>query len=145
MRRFVIWSLCPWLSLPLMAQDCRITGHIADANRAGVATAIVTVTQVDSELTRQVLSNADGNFQLARLPQGKYRIDVVKPGFKPLSRIGVELGKNAATTVDLQMEDARKAGAEFLLTYICGISLGSGCEMLEPMVIAAQTESPLLP
>jgi len=147
--------LCLWFSLPAVGQDCRITGHVIDAGRAAVASAIVTVTQLDSGSSRQVLSNTQGYFQLAALPPGTYRIDAMKPGFKPLSRTGVELSPGSAFTLDLRMEDAevsetvsleaRKSGAESLLVYICGLSLGSGCEMLEPLVIPTQAASPLLP
>jgi len=87
-RPIPLWLL---LILPVMAQDPLITGHITDASRTAVATAVVTVIQVDSGSRRQVLSSAKGFFQLAPLPPGRYRIDVVKPGFKPLSRAGVEL------------------------------------------------------
>jgi Carboxypeptidase regulatory-like domain len=158
-RDCVVWlaalSLCQWgLSLPLFGQNCSITGYVLDPRRGAVATAVVTVTQVDSGSTRQILSNSQGFFQLASLPPGEYRIDAVKPGFKPLSHIAVELGRSLAATMDLQMEnaevsgavtlEARKTSAGSLLAYICGLSVGSGCETIEP-VISAQTDSPFLP
>jgi len=151
--------LCLWPSLPVMGQDCRITGSITDAGGSALATAIVTATHLESGFERQVLSNAQGSFQLAPLPAGQYRIDAVKPGFKPLSRTGVFLGEGLASALDLRMEaaaasetvtlEARKTGAGFLLTYVCGLSRGSGCEMLapilEPATSGTATDSPFLP
>jgi hypothetical protein len=147
--------LCLCASLPATAQDCRITGHLTDASRAAVATAVITVTEVDSGAKRQVLSNAQGFFRIAPLPPGKYRIDAVKPGFMPLSRTGVELGPGSTATVDLRMDDAevaetatlevRKTGAGSLLVYFCGLSRGSGCEMLEPLPTITQADLPILP
>lgn len=65
---------------------------------------------------------------------GDYRIEAVKPGFKPLSRTGVELGPDSTATVDLRMEDvevseavtleARKASPGSLLVYLCSPLLG---------------------
>jgi hypothetical protein len=149
MQRQLTWCLypaaiplCLWLSLPLAAQDCRIAGRITDAGRTAVATAIITATQVDSGAKRQVLSNAQGYFQLAPLSAGQYRIEAAKPGFKPLSPRAVSLSPGSAATVDLQMEntqasepvalEVRRLNAGFLLAYICGLSTGSGCETLAP-------------
>jgi hypothetical protein len=115
--------------LPLLEQDSRITGRITDSDGAVVAAAVVTATQVDSGATRHVLCNAQGYFQLAPLPPGKYRIEAVKPGFKPLLRTGVGLGSGLTASVRLQMD--REAGAGSLLTYMCDFALGSGCEILE--------------
>jgi Carboxypeptidase regulatory-like domain len=144
-----------WVSLPLIGQDCGITGHITDTRRAAVAGAVVTVTQEDSGLTRQVLSNGRGFFQAAPLPPGTYEIDVVKPGFRLLSRTGEELVGGSAAAVDLQMEtggaseplrvEARRTSAGLLLAYVCGLSAGSGCEMFEPLTPAAQSDSSTLP
>jgi len=134
-------TLCLWFCSPLLAQDSRIAGRITDAAGAAVATAVVTATQVDSGSALQVLCNAQGYFQLAPLPPGEYRIEAVKPGFKPLLRTGVGLGPGLTATVRLRMDNARvsetialaarKSGTGFLLTYMCDFSLGSGCEMLE--------------
>ena len=115
--------------MPLLGQDSRITGRIADSDGAVVAAAVVTATEVDSGSTRQVLCNAQGYFQLAPLPPGEYRIEAIKPGFKPLLRTGVGLSPGLTATVRLQM--AREAGTGSLLTYMCDFALGSGCEMLE--------------
>ena len=131
-----------WLALPAIAQNCRIVGHITDSRHAVVPNAIVTVTQLDTGLARQVLANAQGEFQLVRMPPGDYRVGALKPGFKPLKRKASALCSASASLLDLQLEEspvsevvtleARKAGDGSLLMYICGLARGSGCELLEP-------------
>jgi hypothetical protein len=163
MKSKLIWRihqaavlLCLCLPMPVMGQDCSITGRVLDAGQAAVATAVVTVTQVDSGSRRQVLSNAQGFFRIAALPPGKYRIDAEKPGFHrpPGTFVGLDQGSTA--TVDLQMEEAevsetvtleaRRARAGSLLAYICGLSPGSGCETIElEPTLSAQSDLPLLP
>jgi hypothetical protein len=147
--------LCLWFSLPAMGQDCQITGRVLDAGRAAVATAVVTVTRVDSGLRRQVLSNAQGYFQLTPLSSGTYRIEAVKPGFKRLSRTLTGLNEVSPAVINLQMEtaevsdtitlEARQTGAGSLLAYICGLSAGSCCETIQPVTISSQTDSPFFP
>jgi hypothetical protein len=123
-------ALCLCLCVPLLAQDSRITGRISDASGGVVTAAVVTATQIDSGSTRQVLSNAQGSFQLA-LPPGEYRMEAVKPGFEPLLRTGVVLKPGLAATVSLQMDRASAPATLTMLLYMCDFSLGSGCEMLE--------------
>lgn len=135
------------LSAPALAQDSRIKGRVLDGRQAAVATAVVTATQVDSGWKRQVLSNAQGYFQLAPLRPGNYRIEAVKPGFAPLSRTGVDLGAGMTATLDLQMKEAESSET---VTSICGLSLGCDCEMFEPSLSAAThspatADPPLLP
>jgi hypothetical protein len=134
-------SLCLWVSLPALAQDFRITGHVTDASRAALASVIVTATNVDSGSTHEVLSTSQGYFQFARLPPGSYRLEALKPGYRLLSRTEVSPATGRAATVELQMEgaqvsetvtlEARQTAAGFLLAYLCNVSPGSGCEMLD--------------
>jgi carboxypeptidase family protein len=143
MKRKLTYHLCPlviplclWLLSPVMGQDCSIKGHVVDGGQTAVATAVVTVTQEDSGSRRQVLSNAQGYFQLAALPPGKYQIDAVKPGFKPQSQKFVELDRGPTATIDLQMEkagasepvtlEARKTDTGSLLAYIMRLLPGIG-------------------
>jgi hypothetical protein len=116
MKRQPTWSLyfaaIPlwlWLATPLIGQDCRIAGHIMDADQNSVPTAVVIATQADSGATHQVLSNAEGFFQLLSLPCGKYRIETVEPGFQPLSRGGLGLNPGSTATVDLQLAPAENS------------------------------------
>ena len=107
-------------------------GHITNASGAVVTAAVVTATQVDSGSARQLLSNAQGAFQLTALPPGEYRIEAVKPGFDPVLRTGVVLRPGLTATLSLQMDRASVSAKVTTLTYMmCDFSLGSGCEMLE--------------
>ena len=134
--------LCPWLALPGMAQECRITGHITDSRQAAIPNAIVIVTHVYTGSTRQVLSNPHGHFQLMPTPPGEYRIEALKPGFRPLVRTGTAQCSASTADLHLQLEEAnvsgvlnleaQKADDGSLLAYICGLAEGSGCELVQP-------------
>jgi hypothetical protein len=134
--------LCLWLSLPASAQLCRIRGTVTDSRQAAVAAAVVTVIQVNSGLIHQVLSNAHGRFQLMTMPPGEYRVEAAKPGFKPLPHTRVTLGTGLTAVLDLHMEDAQAAETteRSLVAYVCGLSPGSGCEMIEPTDAASELD-----
>jgi hypothetical protein len=83
--------------------DTGIAGHVTDGNGTAIASVVVTVTQTDSGLKRMVLSNGQGHYLLDRLPPGEYRVEAVKPGFKPLSRNDVHVGPGRTITVDLSL------------------------------------------
>ena len=125
----------------MKAQDSGIAGRITDAAGNVVATAVVTATQVDSGARRQVLCSALGRFRIAGLLPGNYRIEAVKPGFKPLLRTGIDLTSGSTATLDLQMDDkaisetavfaARAGGSASILASMCAFAPRSGCEMAE--------------
>src|SRR5262245_32110163 len=68
-----------------------ITGLIRDQAGAAVPGATVTVTNVDTNLQRVVVSTSDGVYTAPSLASGAYRIDVELSGFKPIRRSGVRL------------------------------------------------------
>jgi uncharacterized protein YfaS (alpha-2-macroglobulin family) len=63
-----------------------VTGTVADVTGAVVPGAAITLRQLPTRDTRTAHSNAQGQFNLAGLPAGGYRIDVSSPGFMVLSR-----------------------------------------------------------
>lgn len=142
----VAFALIVWLSLPASAQVRRISGSVTDSRQAPVAAAVVTVTQISSGSTHQILSNSQGRFQLMTVAPGEYRVEAVKPGFKPLSHASVTVGAGPTAVLDLHMEDAQafETANESLVAYVCGLSPGSGCEMIEPSGAAAELDATAL-
>jgi Carboxypeptidase regulatory-like domain len=108
-------SLCPFTgnieSVRVDLQYTGIAGRIRDGNGTAVASVVVTVTQTDSGLKRMVLSNGQGHYTFVRLPSGDYRVEAVKPGFKPLLRSDVHVGPNQTITVDLNLRLGNSAGS----------------------------------
>ena len=81
-----------------------LLGTITDTNNAVVAGATVTVTDVNTNIMRSATTNESGNYVFANLPQGSYRIDAERAGFKKVADMGVEVQVNTTVRRDLQLE-----------------------------------------
>jgi Carboxypeptidase regulatory-like domain len=89
------------------AQDATgtIAGNITDASGALVAGAKVTVTNLDTKTTKQVVSNNQGFYQVLLLPIGHYEVSAESMGFsKAVTRPASPLEINQTLRVDLSLE-----------------------------------------
>src|SRR5690606_9916449 len=91
---------CMLLSAPVLAQSTAATirGQVM-ADSAPAAQAQVTATNLATGLTRSVQTGANGNYNLAGLPPGTYRIDVNADGQSSSQNVTVAVGQTA--TLDL--------------------------------------------
>jgi hypothetical protein len=80
-----------------------ITGIVTDQGHAAVPGAIVTVTNVDTNVPRAVTSTNEGVYTAPGLVPGRYRIDVELQGFRPLHHGGVTLATGDTARIDLQI------------------------------------------
>jgi len=99
-RCFLFISLLgSWLTAPLLANDPTgaITGTVTDPTGAVVPKARVTVTNEGTNATRDALTNDDGDFTVALLPPGHYRVAVEKAGFRRSvhSEVGLDVDQTA--------------------------------------------------
>ena len=86
--------------LPSMGQStARLSGSVVDATHAVLQGAKVVCRNIETGLTHEAATNAQGLFRFPELPIGPYRIEVSAPGFKTLARGPVEL--LTGHTVDL--------------------------------------------
>lgn len=81
-----------------------IVGTITDPSGAVVANALVTVTQNETGLRRQVRSNASGIYVVPLLPVGTYSVSAESPGFRGITVTGVVLEVNQEARIDLRLE-----------------------------------------
>ena len=81
-----------------------ILGVVTDASGAAVPGALVTATNLDTQFTRSVPTDASGQYALPLMPIGKYKVDVALDGFKNFSQTGIvlEVGRNAR--IDAKIE-----------------------------------------
>jgi len=80
-----------------------IAGTVHDASGAVVPNAVVTVTNKDSGLVRNLMTSIEGSYNAAALPPGVYQVKVVMQGFRTYVREAtVETG--ATTTVDTRLD-----------------------------------------
>lgn len=110
MFRATIRPLCLVLAvlavLPCAAQDTRsmIFGHVTDPQGASVASAQVTVTNLDTNTSSTLTTNETGYYEASLLLPGNYRLTVEAAGFKKTIRSGVTLSISTRVEVNLQLE-----------------------------------------
>jgi len=96
------------LSSPAFAQfRSAIEGTVTDPSGAVVPDAQVTLTNVDTGISKSVQSNGEGLFRFPSLPPGRYKLTATKQGFATTAQENVELLAEEIRTVPL----ALKAGA----------------------------------
>ncbi len=82
----------------------QIQGIITDASGAAVPGAEVKATQTDTGAVRTVISGTDGNYVLANLPIGPYKLEVSKQGFNAYVQTGIVLQVASNPTVDVALK-----------------------------------------
>ncbi|HET9467865.1 MAG TPA: carboxypeptidase regulatory-like domain-containing protein, partial [Vicinamibacterales bacterium] len=84
---------------PIYAQvaTATILGNVTDSTGGAVPGATVTATNIDTQFTRDTVTDESGQYALRLLPLGNYKVDVTLTGFKTFSQTGIllEVGRNA--------------------------------------------------
>jgi hypothetical protein len=80
-----------------------LTGVVRDEAGAVVRGATVTVTAIQTGVSRTVVSSAAGVYGAAGLAPGVYRVRVELTGFRPLVRDGVRVATGETLRVDLEL------------------------------------------
>lgn len=93
--------------MPAFAQNPHGTllGTVQDSSGARVAAASITATNAEISLTRQIKSDARGEFRMEELPPGEYRVTVNASGFlEAASRVIVPVSSVREITVTLRLK-----------------------------------------
>src|SRR5690242_8101032 len=91
------------LSVPAQKTSGQISGTVLDPQGAAVPDATVTATQTGTALTRTITTSSDGNYTLADLPIGTYRLTVSKQGFKETVVEAVVVNVSTVTRQDFSL------------------------------------------
>jgi Carboxypeptidase regulatory-like domain/TonB dependent receptor len=81
-----------------------IAGTVHDPVGAVVPNAAVTITNIDTNATFSVTTNADGRFSYPALTLGNYKVSVTAPGFKEAIESGITVSIGVTSTVDVPLE-----------------------------------------
>lgn len=101
MQRLLLFVAVSGIAL---AQTGEVTGRVTDPTGAIVPGAEVMVKNVDTGVSRQVVSNEAGYYSAPLLPTGNYQVSVSKTGFRPVSRTGVRLEVQQVARLDFSLE-----------------------------------------
>jgi hypothetical protein len=88
--------------IPLAAQTSSLQGVISDPSGAIVPGAIITITNTETSVSRQELSDDSGAYRFLQVLPGPYKVEVQLPGFKTkVSQVLLQVGK--PETLNLEM------------------------------------------
>jgi hypothetical protein len=80
-----------------------IVGTVVDTTGALIPGARVSITEADTNVTQQTTTSSAGNYSVASLKPGTYRVTVVAPGFSTTTVLKVELVVGSEARVDLKL------------------------------------------
>ena len=103
----VLWSICVCflLGLPLFAQvnSGRILGTVTDQTGGVIAGAMVTVTNSETGVARNLVADQAGEYVAPNLNPGTYTVRASANGFQTFQRQNVALGLGQDARVDAQL------------------------------------------
>ena len=80
-----------------------LLGTVTDTTGAVVPGATVTITEINTNLSRSMTTNESGNYVFGNLDRGEYRVEIQATGFKKAVRDKVDVLVNSDTRVDMQV------------------------------------------
>src|SRR3989454_754596 len=92
----------------LLAQSTTgtISGSVVDAQQEVVTRAMVTTRNVETNISRSVLTNETGRFRIPNLPVGPYEVSFELGGFARYVRSGIILTLNQEAVLDVTLQTA---------------------------------------
>ena len=103
---FVLWALSPIFQVCAFGQAVTgsVLGTVTDASGAVVPNAKVSLTEVNTSVSRSTVTNTSGNYTFPDLPEGSYSVSVEAPGFKKEIRQNIAVAVNTSARVDVQLQ-----------------------------------------
>jgi hypothetical protein len=83
------------------AVNATLLGTVTDSSGAAVANAKITITETNTNISRNSDTNDSGNYVFPDLPPGTYTVTAQQSGFKRETRVGIDLVVNSTERVDL--------------------------------------------
>ena len=98
---FIIALSCSTVWAQATAQ---ISGAAKDQSGAVMPGVEIHVTQTDTGITRDAVTNETGSYVLPNLPIGPYRLEASLPGFRTYAQTGIVLQVNSSPVVNPVLE-----------------------------------------
>ncbi len=102
-----------WSGFLILATGCvvvwaqataQISGTAKDQSNAVLPGVEITVTQTDTGITRNAITNETGSYVLPNLPIGPYRLEASLPGFRTYAQTGIVLQVNSNPAINVVLE-----------------------------------------
>ena len=87
-----------------LAQEATIVGTVSDPSGASVAGASITITNVDTGVSRSVPTSSDGQYVVPGLAIGHYTMKATAAGFKVAEQTGLTLAVGDRQRVDFKLQ-----------------------------------------
>ena len=88
----------------VFAQEATVIGTVRDQTQAVTPGVAITAVNVNTALTRDVLTNDAGNYTVPNLPVGTYRITAELPGFSTQVAENIKLDVQQTVRIDFQLQ-----------------------------------------
>src|SRR6478609_2978867 len=100
----VCTALCSSVHLHGQAVYGSIVGTVVDSSGAAVASAKVTIRNVDRDTSNETTTNESGNYTQRYLIVGNYQVRVEAPGFQAAVENRVPVSVDAEVKVDMKLQ-----------------------------------------
>ena len=100
-----------FLNVPLLAQNASVSGQVVDPQHAVLSSAMVTLTNTDTQVKAQAVTNEKGDFSLPPVAPGHYAVTAAAQGFSStiLTDVTLEIGESRVLTLELKMGSVQQA------------------------------------
>jgi hypothetical protein len=107
---FLFSALLIASSYIVQGQDAsgRVVGTITDRSGAVIPNAHVVVTNADTHVARDTVTNSSGFYQVLSLPIGNYTVSADHKGFNPVTTTASKLEINQSLKIDIKLEVGSK-------------------------------------
>lgn len=104
-RYAVLIPLALAFSAPGFGQNLygSLLGSVTDSTGLAVPGATVTITQAETNQTREVTTTETGAYSFSNIAPGTYQVDITLAGFQPFSSRGVAVSQGVAVRVDAKL------------------------------------------
>jgi len=105
--RFGLFLLGLWFGLATISfaqGEASIQGTVSDSSGGSIQGAAIHVKNLETGVTRNVLTDDTGRYGATSLPVGRYEVRVEKAGFRSKEKTGIPLVVGARETVDLVLQ-----------------------------------------
>src|SRR6478672_4721743 len=90
--------------VPAFAQEATLVGTVTDPSGAAVSNATITITNIDTGVSRTLATSGDGQYVAPGLLNGHYTVKVAVSGFKAAEQSGITLQVGDRSRVDFKLQ-----------------------------------------